>query len=352
MVASPGIIGSRRNESSLSDTLIKVAEHFELPEYVAKATLASLATVNGRAVTKAGAWLEGALYRIPDSGRNPPSPSQQTYFEITDADYRATPTEKTAGHVDYAYVAETANRLPLRDAAEVKAASAWLKTYRDDISFDVVEQIAGRILEKAAALGVAEILLDEKMARLAGLGATTKQAAAQLVLSRLPYAKSADTGVLKEWAAEIGREGFLEKEAAVNLATAIDGIDTYLKVGNLRGEILPRPEDVLFETTLQKLAGYLEDRVASPTGAIYSKTALARVDTAILADAFGDDFVERVSGNLGGIDTEKFAEELTALPRPDGEILDRVLADCGIQPLAKTATPLDRELIAELADAY
>jgi hypothetical protein len=116
------------------------------------------------------------------------------------------------------------------------------------------------------------------------------------------------------------------------------------------GEALRSPEEVVFSVSLSKAAA-CTDLVALTTGSTYQPDDLAKLKPNDLRDLFGPEFVERVSDRLGNLEAEKLAEEARTLPRPDAQMLEKLLADAGVQPAAEKAAsaPAARFSDAQLA---
>jgi hypothetical protein len=266
---------------------------------------------------------------------------------------------------DYALVTSLADgsavrRYRISNPSEVKAAAAYLTRHRDGLPYADRRVMAGRILAKAAALKVA---LDpdavEALDRQAGLATGTASAAAQELRRR------ADCMVSREpkLAAELNDAAadclaFPEKARAkmAGLAEALDALDREYGLtvlydnGGWR-----RPEDVLLGVTEKVASEFLDSHCRLMTGNVYAVNDFHRLDPGAVGAVFGDDFLHDVAPG-GVISASKMAEAAAALPVPDAEILERLLAGLGARPAVKEAAPggyswLTTSMLAELASA-
>lgn len=246
----------------------------------------------------------------------------------------------------YVWVDEDGNKerwMRMTTAAEVKQAADALQEIAPRMPFSDRHVVARRILNKMAAYGAA-VPPDqlEFLERQAGRGVCDPERVAAMLEGR---AKMAAHNValrdhVRELAASVRKSPavFLDPGTLVKLAETIYDVDMGLGI-RPEGycESVPRPEDVLFEVSFTKTAAALAERVATTSGTVYTKTALASVPLEEIRSVFGDDFVDEVKAADDGIDPEKMAELVATLPRPEAEMLDRLMGENGIRPEMRKA---------------
>lgn len=246
----------------------------------------------------------------------------------------------------------------LSSAAEVKAAADWLLANRDRMAFADRHAIALKVLEKQAAFGASlGGEAQEALERAAGRGVCDPEKVAAMIEVRAHMSRNEalrDQVVkLAECVRTQPREA-LSPENMVKLAETVDVVDDGLRVAGKYTDMIPRPEDVIFEVTFGKAAEAVEAHVPTTSGSVYAKADFAKLSAADVRDVFGDDFAERVSTPLG-VDPEKMAEEAGTLPLPDAETLDGLLSDRGVYPvMSKRAEfrPGRDAALRGLAEAY
>jgi len=265
----------------------------------------------------------------------------------------------------YAYVwvdgdGKKERHLPLRSAMEVKAAAEWLHKYQDRLPYHDRNTCAVKILEKAAEFGAGiESRLTDYLEKQAGMGVCDPVEVYTMIMQRAKLTKSAAyREQIEKLAATVKdkpRVAFAP-EQMVKLAVTMDTVDRALNLDGRYGNIIKRPEDVIFKATFTKLAADRAELCALTTGNVYSKEQLAKVSADDLEALFGTDFLNEV--RLGGdiVDTEKFAEVAHTLPRPDAELLDKLMAETGLTPTMQKAASvthgLSNEELEQLAAAY
>lgn len=343
--------------------------------------------------TKASTWLSHLFYQEKKAEFHPKTREQiekrltqyADYWKIKAAcdaiAHRWTELHKTAEDQlpdsSYAYVWVGDNgtkdrRYPLRSAMEVKAAAEWLEKYRDQIPYETRHTISKKILEKAASFGAGirdhAVFLDRQAGRgvcdpaevvamiekrayavPSGLGAQYDDKGQLTGGVRATFLKMAET--VKTMPRQALQPGML-----VKLATTIDILDRQLGLVPKYGDGLDRPDDVIFKAAFCKVAEELTAHVSTTSGNYYEKEAFRRLSVPDVTSLFGDEFASRVSTPLGEIDTEKMAEEVATLPRPDAQLLDGLLSDNGIMPVMRKAAAarqgFDRSQMEQIAAAY
>jgi hypothetical protein len=348
-----------------------VSVHFTVPAG-AENTYADKVRKQFPCHTKIATWLSALFYQEKRAEFHPKDRAQieknldyyASYWLIKPAydalKARADDLEKKADSFlpDSAYMYVWVNedgskdrRLPLRSAAEVKAAADYLFEYRDRFDFPARHAMARKVLEKASHYGAAVTNRIEFLEKQAGRGVCDPKEVA-LEIEKRALLVPADAGVTHD---EDGKpsEGLRERfrkmaatiadtpsqhlhpDRLVKLATTIDQLDRQLGLVPRYGQGLTRPEDVVFSATFAKAAAELTARVATTTGTVYEKAAFGRLALSDVKALFGDEFAGRIGTPLGDVDAEKMAEEVATLPRPDAQLLDNLLSDSGISPVLR-----------------
>lgn len=229
---------------------------------------------------------------------------------------------------------------PLRNGAEVKAASAWLEKFRDDFTLEDRQQIAAKVLVKAASFNVTPDN-NEYLCRTAGFGYCTQQQLAEcwtkranLVRRQQPaYAERATAVAAAVMAAPID---FRDHDTRVKLAVLMDQFDTETRLNKLYGDGLERPEDQIFQITEKVASETAQAYVSTTSGTVYEKAAMADISLDDVRGWLGDDIADAVAIAGCHLDTEKLAAVIGTLPRPDAQVFDRLAASLGIQPFARS----------------
>lgn len=272
----------------------------------------------------------------------------------------------------YAYVWTGDNgtkerRLPLRTAMEVKAAAEYVQQYRDNFPYAVRSRMCTKILEKAASLGAGIGQHAEFLEKQVGRGVCDPKEVVEMIEKRAALVPR-DAGVTfdEDGKPQGGlRQHFFKMAATikttprqalhpdmlVKLAETMDTLDRNLGLVGKYGPDLPRPEDVLFKSTFGKVAAELSQHVPTSTGKYYEKAAFRRLPLADVEALFGSDFAAQVRNPLGEVDTEKMAEQVATLPRPDAQLLDNLLSDNGIIPTMHKAAAAKQGMNAAAMEA-
>jgi hypothetical protein len=269
---------------------------------------------------------------------------------------------------DYAFVIvegdEKIRRCPMRNARETIKAAEYLLKYRDEMTFEVRQGAAERITEKAAAMGVNLGEAAEPLERQAGRGACLAREAAELIVDRVqasrrgPGPLSEEQGEMLKLAktcmerpAQIRQPGALAKLAAV-----IDMFDHKNSLHKRYDQGLPRPEDVLFAVTGEKMASVARHHCATPAGAIYNIADLEKIRLRDVRDMMGGAAADALSLDGVHLDVEKLAAAMPGFSRQDAEMFDRLAEDAGVMPIAKEASAMSsgisRDYLRQLAEDY
>jgi hypothetical protein len=278
------------------------------------------------------------------------------------------PKEATISDDDFAIVIKerdgtVTRKYPIRNGMEIKAATDYLHKYRDEMPFRVRQEIAEKILQKAASLGVTLGDSADFVEKQAGYGACSAKDCASLITGRVIASRKGPgpdgelqlemlklAKIILEKPSQLRQSGSLYKVAEI-----IDNFDRNNRLQEY-GPAFPRLEDVLFGVTREKMASVSKDYTTTITGSIYRLEDLERVKLAEVQAWFGEDIAESVTSDGLRVDSEKAAEVLPTLPRGDAELFDRMMSDLGLQPAAKEAshytTGLSRDFLKELAKLH
>lgn len=230
--------------------------------------------------------------------------------------------------------------LRMVNATEVKAAAEYLESYRDRFTFRDRHRMARRILEKAAQFGAGLGGRRESLERQAGMGVCDPARVVGMLEDRARLASlPALRGHLSQLAGTVRDQPrqALGPDMLVKLAELVDDVDRSLGLYGRYTDKIPRPEDVLFEATFTKSAADMAELVPLTSGKIYKKADFSRLALDDVRSLMGDDFAEEVKTGLDRVDAEKMAELVATLPRPDAELLDRLMADCNLHPQVEKA---------------
>lgn len=256
----------------------------------------------------------------------------------------------------FAIVFESGNdkerRYPMRNAREVKAAAAWLHDHRDALPFEDRRKVADKVLEKSAEFGAGIPEYRDMLEKTAGLGVCAGKEAAKLIRTRIlaagntrnPSPVQVELEKLAQLCEDSPRSihhfGSLTK-----IATVIDMFDREHGLHRRYGDVIKRPEDVLFAVT-EKVAADLDDSiVGSPlTGNYYKKADLQRLPVADFADYLGHDFADAVSTAGAWVDIGKLANIVPTLPLGDAELFDEAVSGMGVSPFATKSAAVGRAL--------
>lgn len=233
---------------------------------------------------------------------------------------------------------------PLRNATEVKFASAHFKKYRDEFVFADRHKIANRILDKALEYGADTSPADGTLETTAGRGLCATKIAADLLRDRAKLTRRTHAQLSSEIEklAELIEHNPAEtqnEECRLKLASVIDQFDRETKLYRLYDENgLPRPEDVLFAITEKVAREFIDSNVETTTGNVYALTDLEKLAVEDLRNWLGDEFADAVSAGGVFTDRDKLAAIVPTLDRGMAAMLDRLMLEKKAAPVAKTAS--------------
>lgn len=234
---------------------------------------------------------------------------------------------------------------PLRNALEVKAAASWfsdrLPELRESYEWSDRQTIAKKILTKAAEFGADVGKYLSVLEKNAGHGLCDRKKTASLFRGRLKaaYRVAPPMKEAMEKFAEMVEEkplAYFDPATMSQMATVVDRFDRMHGLLNKYSALIPAPEEVLFEATYSKTAEFVKDACTMTTGSVYDREDFTKLSLQNLQDVFGDELAKSVAKGLE-VDPEKMAELASTFPRPDAELLETLLAEANIRPMAKQA---------------
>lgn len=261
---------------------------------------------------------------------------------------------------DFAWSRGGERHLPLRNALEVRAAAAYLEKWRDEFTFRDRQDMARRVLQKAARYGAALGEFDDFLEKAAGFGGCSAARAAELVRGRAKLARAAHPDVaagLEKMAETILADTRRARmpDMLAKVAETIDMVDRLLHIREY-GEAVPRPEDVLFALTRKAASALAEQHLRTTTGSVYDKDDLARIRTRTVRDYMGDALADATTSDGLTVDAVKLGEIVPTLPLGDARVFDQLCKDVGIRAFTKEAADhrvgLTREDLRALAAAH
>lgn len=227
---------------------------------------------------------------------------------------------------------------PLRNAEEVKMASAWFDKYRDEFLYGDRRQIATKILDRADTYG-AMVENREALEKAAGYGAcgtdrmvTALKERADMVATSHPKHCTEMRKLASLVAANPPSP--VDVEMRVKLAGIVDLFDRDTALNRLYNDGLARPEDAFFEVTTKVANDFLADHISTVTGTVYEKAALEKLSLDQVRRWLGDEVADAVSAGGLLLDADKLADVVATLPRGDAAMFDKMAAAAGIQPVA------------------
>jgi hypothetical protein len=253
-------------------------------------------------------------------------------------------------------------RYPLRNHVEVKTAAARYLDWRDQMPWELRQQYAGRVLDRANELGV-KLDEEEVLARAAGRGLCAAKEAASMILDRVRTSRkgSGPLSTLQVSMLKLARV-CLEKPAQARspdglarLAGIVDSFDRACGLVGFYRDGLERPEDVLFGVTKSAAESLLGDVVECASGVMYKLAELEHLPARTVRDGLGELLASQLSVDGIHVSGEKCASVLPKLSGQDAWLFDQLCQQHGVPvwgQTAKTGTQvLDQNALAGLAAA-
>lgn len=137
------------------------------------------------------------------------------------------------------------------------------------------------------------------------------------------------------------------------MASNMDNFDQQTNLRRFYGESIDWPENTLFAITEKVAAEFLNEHVATATGAVYKQADLRQLSSGDLEDWIGPDFMQKCGGLI--LDHKKLAAALPELKEEDAALFDKLAASRGIQVTERMhgeTTSLSAEELQAFASAY
>lgn len=253
---------------------------------------------------------------------------------------------------DYALITEMVDgskkyHYPLRNALEVKTAAAYLQNYRDHFGYRDRQAMARKILDKTVEFGAAlGDDLHDFVEKQAGVGLCSAEDASKLLWERITLLNAtthSNTDLLLEMTK--AAKAILETpdqttqpDNLEELAEFVDRLDEGLRLKSAYGQLLSRPEEVLFAVTKRAASKMASSICELNTGSVFNLQDMDKLSLCEIRDVLGDNFADAVSSDGVFIDREKLADVMKTMPRPDAEMFERLVSKRGIQPCLKEAS--------------
>lgn len=251
------------------------------------------------------------------------------------------PAEDKLLDEDYALIANGERHFPVRNQKEVQKCAEYIRMYRDDLPFEYRQQMAEKVLEKAAKFGLSLGDQEEFIEKQAGRGACPAQTVAEFLYQRSVLYKRAGYLDYAIKAAEMAKSclknkgGVHDQDQLIKLASLVDQVD---RETSMKHKIvdLQAPEDIFFQLTAKAASQLREQHISLTSGNIYKTADLENAKLDDIAAVMGEDFAQAISGGLF-VDAAKMAQIVPTLPRGDAELFDRLMTSMGINPVVKEA---------------
>ena len=258
-----------------------------------------------------------------------------------DAELAVALTVKAAEETASYYLFPDRQEGPLNHADEVIKAASWLLEWRDQLDRPERAAAAGRILIKAAAMGVDLGDDTDSLRRMHGAGLAAHSRVMGAIESRAKLCRADDDrAVMHKLAATIdGNFDLLNTDAgfAATLVDTLDAFDRDYAAVPMYGHGLARAEDAVYAITVKTAQDYGDEHVSLVTGSVYALSDVEEIASRSIADQMGAELAFDLGAPGGGLDRVKAAEILPTLPRDDARRFDRIADAHGVAPRVKAA---------------
>lgn len=240
---------------------------------------------------------------------------------------------------------------PIRNGLEVKTATAWFNEHRDHFTYSDRRTMATKLLEKANEFGTG--LGDdesEMLEKQAGRGTYDPKVASVHIRQRGALAPNQD---LRDGMAKMAEtiqknpQLAMDPGAIESMCHSLDTFDRLVKLAGNYTDRVPRPEDIFCGAAYKTARAAVDKACTLITGTVYNRQEFSKLALSDVRDAFGSNVAEAIAHGIM-VDPEKFAELAETLPRPDAQMLDRIMYSIGAEPLLKHATTVERPQLSEL----
>jgi hypothetical protein len=252
-------------------------------------------------------------------------------------------TEKKAStEEDYALTVQhngtPLHYFPINNRKAVAKSAGELVANRGSFTYEMRKEAAQKLMGAYIREGFPISSVPDTIQSMAGYGLTTKEAAIREISRRVNFAKTTmekkAAEPMKLMADQLKKSGeeILTAETLTKVAKVIDVYDRCMNVTVHYGNQFEYPEDVLFKFTKSAADKVKNELVTMQNGSSYWLQDLEKASEAF--NSLGDmksDFVDMT----GRLDLHKVADIVPTLPRPDADLLEAAISECGV-PKANT----------------
>ncbi len=257
---------------------------------------------------------------------------------------------------DYALVEGQERHYRLANKHDVKAAASFLARHQADFNFTQRQQMAEKILTKAAAYQAGlEPAQLEYLAKQAGQGLCTAQDVARLLHSRAAALHQLRCDLpAQEKLASLAlaclehTEHARQRDWRLKVAAMVDSIDQEYGTGQIG---LPGINDSLFQLSFTKMAAFAATHLSTSSGKTYRRSDVEQLPMGLVRDTLGETFAAAMGNGLH-VDGAKAAQALPTLPWDQAELFDDLMKAAGATAAHVTSKPAQRltdEALQELA---
>ena len=216
-----------------------------------------------------------------------------------------------------------AKKYPMFDKEGVARAADYFSYYRTRYPLHIRRSIAKNIMSKAAEYGMDVDSLHYSVKSEAGYGIPQRHVVMDEILRRSKLTKNAeDAAVLANINQMLNEVASMELDSQTldKLAEVLDTFDRSAGLVSEYNKTLRIPTDFLFEIPLDMAKKAMEDAVELDKF-VFSIEKLAELDVDVFDTVLGEEVTKDIKTD-GKLNTEKMAEVLPALPRPDRAALE------------------------------
>jgi len=272
--------------------------------------------------------------------------------------------EVVYGDDDYALIAGNERHYLMRNAEEVIKAADYVIKWRDQLPYEMRQQMADKVLNKAAKITMTLDHRHDDIQKLAGHGACLAKEACDMLIGRVQATIKGPGKLGEEQAAmqklaetfQTNPSKLREPGVRCKLAAAVDAFDRRMGLANQYGPEFPRVEDVLFSITGEKMAAAVTEHCATVTGNIYKLADLDKLRVRDVADAMGSEMADAMTIDGIHVNSEKAAEIIPTLDRGFAQLFDNLMSTKLLSPVAKEASAqaqkINRQYLHDMAAQF